>query len=78
MAEIRGAIYRWEDLLLVPTYHPAFLLRKPEHKREVWEDTKRVVRLLDRRFPEPPGIIQLHYTPATTNEPEPVSLFGNL
>ena len=78
MAEIRGAIYRWEQRLLVPTYHPAFLLRKPEHKRDVWEDTKRVVQLLDPRFAEPPGIIQLHDTPATTNEPEPLSLFENL
>ena len=75
MAEIRGAIYRWREQLLVPTYHPAFLLRKPEHKREVWEDTKRVIRLLDPRFPEPAGVIQLHEKAAEPDEPEPLTLF---
>lgn len=43
MAEVRGAAYRWRAILLVPTYHPAFLLRKPEHKADVWQDVQ-VVR----------------------------------
>jgi DNA polymerase len=30
----------------MPTYHPAFLLRNPDKKREVWEDMKKIVELL--------------------------------
>jgi uracil-DNA glycosylase len=30
----------------VPTFHPAFLLRSPERKRDVWEDMKKVRALL--------------------------------
>jgi DNA polymerase len=30
----------------MPTYHPAYLLRNPSAKREVWEDMKRVKQLL--------------------------------
>jgi DNA polymerase len=30
----------------VPTFHPAYLLRNPASKREVWEDMKLVKRLL--------------------------------
>jgi DNA polymerase len=26
----------------MPTYHPAFLLRNPQFKRDVWEDMKRI------------------------------------
>lgn len=35
----------WRDLdgvRLMPTFHPAFLLRSPDKKREVWEDMKKV------------------------------------
>jgi DNA polymerase len=31
---------------VIPTYHPAFLLRNPERKRDVWEDMKRILELL--------------------------------
>ncbi len=31
---------------LIPTYHPAYLLRNPPAKREVWEDRKRVKAIL--------------------------------
>jgi DNA polymerase len=31
---------------LMPTYHPAYLLRNPSSKREVWEDMKRVRAIL--------------------------------
>jgi uracil-DNA glycosylase family 4 len=32
---------------LLPTYHPAYLLRNPDKKREVWEDMK----LLMKEYP---------------------------
>ena len=34
---------------LIPTFHPAFLLRSPERKRDVWEDMKKVRALLAER-----------------------------
>jgi DNA polymerase len=30
----------------MPTFHPAFLLRSPDKKREVWEDMKKVRAIL--------------------------------
>ena len=38
---------RYRDAILIPTFHPAYLLRNPSSKREVWEDMKRVRALLD-------------------------------
>jgi len=32
----------------MPTYHPAFLLRTPSAKREVWADLQEVMKELDR------------------------------
>ncbi|HDJ28037.1 MAG TPA: uracil-DNA glycosylase [Proteobacteria bacterium] len=32
--------------LVIPTYHPAFLLRNPNKKRDVWEDMQLVIKLL--------------------------------
>ena len=51
ITRIRGREYRYRDAILIPTYHPAYLLRNPSSKREVWEDMKRVRELLggDRR-----------------------------
>jgi DNA polymerase len=38
----RGQFYDWNGMKLMPTFHPAYLLRSPEKKREVWEDMKKV------------------------------------
>jgi uracil-DNA glycosylase len=46
ITRIRGREYRYRDAILMPTYHPAYLLRNPSSKREVWEDMKRVRELL--------------------------------
>lgn len=47
MRDVRGQVYRCEKRWIVPTYHPAFLLRKPEHKRDVWDDVRVAARLVD-------------------------------
>jgi uracil-DNA glycosylase family 4 len=39
---LRGQFYTYEGALLMPTYHPAFLLRNPQFKRDVWEDMKMI------------------------------------
>jgi DNA polymerase len=46
ISRIRGREYAFRDAVLIPTYHPAYLLRTPSAKREVWEDMKRVRQLL--------------------------------
>ena len=46
ITRIRGREYKYRDAILMPTYHPAYLLRNPSSKREVWEDMKRVRAIL--------------------------------
>ncbi|MGK2906050.1 MAG: uracil-DNA glycosylase [Desulfuromonadales bacterium] len=46
ISRLRGEWQRYQDIPLMPTYHPAYLLRNPEGKRDVWEDMKEVLRLL--------------------------------
>ena len=46
ITRIRGRIYTYRGAKLVPTFHPAYLLRNPEKKRECWEDMKLIRRLL--------------------------------
>jgi len=43
---LRGEVYDFSGIQLFPTYHPAYLLRNPEKKREVWEDMKRIAKIL--------------------------------
>lgn len=47
ISRLRGRFHDWEGIPLMPTYHPAYLLRNPEKKREVWEDMKQIMVLLD-------------------------------
>ena len=54
MADIRGGVYRWRGILLTPTYHPAFLLRREEFKREVWQDVQQTRDLLNGAVPDNP------------------------
>ena len=46
ISKARGRVYSYRGAKLIPTFHPAFLLRSPERKREVWEDMKKVRALL--------------------------------
>lgn len=46
ISRLRGRVYQYGDAKLVATYHPAYLLRSPDKKRETWEDMKRVRELL--------------------------------
>ena len=46
ITRLRGREYKFRNAVLIPTYHPAYLLRTPSAKREVWEDMKRVRELL--------------------------------
>jgi DNA polymerase len=46
ISRLRGRVYDYRGAKLIPTFHPAYLLRNPSSKREVWEDMKLVRRLL--------------------------------
>ncbi len=39
---LRGRFHEFAGIKVFPTYHPAYLLRNPERKREVWEDMKQI------------------------------------
>ena len=45
---LRGKVIDALGTKVVPTYHPAYLLRNPAAKRESWEDLKKVLELLGR------------------------------
>ncbi len=47
ISQLRGEWQNYQGIPLMPTYHPAYLLRNPEGKREVWEDMKSVLRMLN-------------------------------
>lgn len=47
ISRLRGQVFDYRGAKLVPTFHPAYLLRNPSSKREVWEDMKLVRSLLN-------------------------------
>jgi uracil-DNA glycosylase len=46
ITRLRGRRYNYRGAVLIPTFHPAYLLRNPSSKREVWEDMKTVMGIL--------------------------------
>jgi DNA polymerase len=46
ITSLRGRTFDLQGIKVLPTYHPAFLLRNPDKKREVWEDMKQVAEWL--------------------------------
>ncbi len=44
ISRLRGRFYDFNGIRLMPTYHPAYLLRNPDKKREVWEDMKMLMK----------------------------------
>ena len=48
LARLRGQVLSYQDIPLVVTYHPAYLLRTPSDKRKAWEDLCRARNLLPK------------------------------
>ncbi len=48
----RGIWGQWRGVAVMPTYHPAFLLRSPQFKKPVWEDLQQVLTRLNRTPPK--------------------------
>jgi DNA polymerase len=49
ISKLRGRTFDYHGATLVPTFHPAYLLRNPSSKRDVWEDMKLVKKLLTEK-----------------------------
>ncbi len=53
ISRVRGRFHDYHGIQLMPTFHPAYLLRNPAMKREVWEDMKAVMRKFGMEPPAP-------------------------
>ncbi len=51
ITRVRGQFQDFYGIKVMPTFHPAYLLRDPSKKRETWEDLKKVREYLDRLPP---------------------------
>ena len=49
ISKLRGKFYSFMNARLIATYHPAYLLRNPERKRDVWEDMKKLMKEMGDR-----------------------------
>ena len=46
ITRLRGQVFPWHGRKVIPTFHPSYLLRSPQFKREAWEDLKKARALL--------------------------------
>lgn len=46
ITKVRGNWHSYHGIKLMPTFHPAYLLRNPADKKLVWEDIKKVIKEL--------------------------------
>ncbi|MFZ2398883.1 MAG: uracil-DNA glycosylase [Smithella sp.] len=44
ISALRGRFHFYEGIKLMPTYHPAYLLRNPSAKKQVWEDVQMIMK----------------------------------
>ena len=49
ISKLRGHFHEYHGVQVMPTFHPAYLLRDPHKKREVWEDMKKVREFLSSK-----------------------------
>src|SRR5262249_16448961 len=48
IGRLRGQFHNYRGIRVLCTYHPAYLLRSPDKKKEVWEDMKKLMARLGR------------------------------
>ena len=48
ISAIRGKFFLVDGVTVLPTYHPAYLLRNPGEKRTVWEDLQKIMAVLKK------------------------------
>jgi uracil-DNA glycosylase family 4 len=44
IGKLRGKLHTWNNVKVLATYHPAYLLRNPDAKRDVWEDMQLLMK----------------------------------
>lgn len=44
ISALRGRFHSYEGIKLMPTYHPAYLLRNPSAKKQVWDDIQMIMK----------------------------------
>lgn len=49
ITKVRGLFSLYNNIPVMPTYHPAYLLRNPDAKKVVWEDMKKIMEKLNER-----------------------------
>jgi DNA polymerase len=54
MGALRGRFKEYLGIRVMPTFHPAYLLRDPNRKRDTWSDLKQVIAELERVGVQPP------------------------
>ena len=42
ISSVRGKEFNYKGVTVIPTYHPSYLLRNPNAKKETWEDMKKI------------------------------------
>jgi DNA polymerase len=55
ISALRGKFHEFRGIRLMPTFHPAYLLRDPSKKRDAWNDLKLVIAELERLGIQPPN-----------------------
>lgn len=46
ISSLRGKFQDYEGIRVMPTFHPAYLLRNPDDKKLVWDDMKKILKVL--------------------------------
>jgi DNA polymerase len=52
ISKLRGRFHEYNGIRVMPTYHPAYLLRNPEGKRDVWNDIQQIMAVLNLKVPD--------------------------
>jgi uracil-DNA glycosylase len=55
ISKLRGVWHEVRGIKMMPTFHPAYLLRNPSEKRAVWADVQEVLKMLGRPIPQRGG-----------------------
>lgn len=52
IGKLRGKFHEWNGIKVLATYHPAYLLRNPDAKKDVWEDMKLLLKDMGVELPK--------------------------
>lgn len=76
ITKLRGQWQQWRGIRLMPTFHPAYILRTPAAKRLFWEDLQEVMRVLGLPAPKRDAAAPTVGEPLTTGSDEPAGGTG--